>query len=380
MKRRDKIEFIKEVEENGPNHVYYNIIINHDPNFGNAPSPAIYNSTQTQKILDKSDDWHVAVIRFTIPGQEIPIFICPIQEGILQADRNLTPFSVTLRFSGTDFFQNLIYVPDNNQTPPPPPSQNNGKQSITPYYYIFTYQHFIDITNKALSDAFSALKTAFPLAPQTEAPYFIYNSTTQLISLVVETSYAGITPIEIYINANLLTFYEAIEVFFLGYNQVNGKDFRFVIKDNINNTYFKQLPNVAPPATPAYFIFTQEYNTITYWNGFRNIVFIATVLPIQSEYVPQKNNQGSQTGATSTLAILTDFEPLLEFGGETRSIFQFYVQGQYRWVDLLSSQPLKQFSLSIFWQDIDQNLYPLTIPINESATIKLLFERKKLEN
>jgi len=202
-----------------------------------------------------------------------------------------------------------------------------------------------------------------------------------------------------YLNNKLFTFFDGMESF--AYNNATNPTQLLVFRDLKNNYYYPpqyQLaaPSTAPPqvpisftdlggvtytARPEWFIFTQQYDIIEAWNALSSVVFFTSHLPVQVEYIPSSSiitPQGVSNAAFKP--ILTDFVPLLEKTGSTRSRFVYYPSGQFRLVDLRSQIPLRKIDLQIFWQDQYQNLYPMYISFNESNTVKLMFIRKSLIN
>lgn len=130
-------------------------------------------------------------------------------------------------------------------------------------------------------------------------------------------------------------------------------------------------------ATNEHLLLEQEYNTLAYWNSFRNLVFVTGSIPVASEYVPTSvfgPNSGS--GINNSRQILTDFEPLLQYAGDSRTNLQYYPQGPYRLVNLETNIPLRRFDVQIFWQDNNNVLRPVYLSRGTEATIKFLFLKK----
>lgn len=372
-------------KDDSSDNIYYNIEINNVLSSGteNSQVPAQYFENTSQSVLTDPSQYYLTIARFSVPGSAIPIFIMDIINN--QANPNLTPYIFCLSYAGNDYPVNIIYYPLNNSSAPTtaiPAQQVNSN-----YYYVYSYDHMIQMINIALADSFSQLKTANPGAPPSRPPFFTYDAVTQLISLVVQNEYYydGITPtIDIFLNANLLnTYLESISAYFYGYNQPNGKDFKFIIDAKYNNGYTNgtnnkyYVPSDVPATLPHYLVYTQEYSMIQYWNSFKNIVFISGTIAVQGEYIPQKKNPNSSSqGAVSFRPILTDFQPDLETPGSGRTIMQYFPQGPYRLVDLVSTQPMNKIDISIYWQDKDDDLWPVYLNTNQSASVKLLFIRK----
>lgn len=352
-------------------NIYYNVIITNpmvfdqiDINGNNDVIPAVYEENRTQAIIADPSKYELSIIRFEIPGANIPLFVMPrvISGAPPPANLHLTPLQFLMKYSGTTFAANLIYVPiaSNIFLPPPPPAP---VPISNPYYWVYSYNHMLSMMNTTMATVFGQLKASFPGAPPTEPPYFIYNAETQLISMIAQKSYEG-SGVDVGMNGPMLRFVRGFELSFgkiqeIGNPNVNYSTFN--IYDTGNNSY-----------DATHYEMKQEYVTLQYWNSFKNIVFITGTLPIQAEFIPELNGQG----ANNFRPILTDFEPILASAGDARSVLQYYPQGPYRMVSLQSTTPLTKFDVRVYWQDQENNLYPIILSPGMSLSIKFLFSRR----
>lgn len=368
-----QVRSYSEIKKDCSENIYYNVIINNpmvknlnDISGNNTSMRAEFIENRVQSILDNPSDYFLSIIRFEIPGANIPLFVMPhIINPLNPLDVNFTPLQFTFTYNNVSFTRNLIYI--SNQPINVPISPTQFISDDNPYYYVYTYQHMIDMMNTTLLNCFNDLKIAFPLAPPSEAPYFIYNAETQLISLITQYNYSIPNSISIGFNQNMGRFLRGFN-FIL----INGLP-TFIIENTQNNAYAKPGGTIPLPSFPPDYLETkQEFNTLQYWNSFKNIVFITGTIPVQAEYIPQLNGQGSN----NFRPILTDFEPLLSEAGDARSVIQYFPQGPYRLVNMQSCTPLNKFDVSIYWQDQENNLYPIFISPGQSLSIKFLFTRK----
>lgn len=421
----------------GDDVIYYNIEITGNPT-SNVPTPATFYEERTQSILDNPSDYYMSVVRFSIDGWFIPLFVCPVVENPLDStDLNYTPFVVTLSANGDNYSEHVRYVPESLVNPLPKPPVGNVQDLSTSYYYVYTYTRFINMVNQAISVAFGRLIFDHPVFNITQHPYFEYNDITRIISLVIRNdeilgTNIWITPtvpqanildpntppidltagqpiqpqpsqtIYFYLNEKLFSFFDGFETF--GYHNTSflNKEELFVFRDNRNNHYYPSKDNTNTTinqtelsfsgvdglgnnavytAQPKYFIFRQQYSIISTWNSLSSIVFTTSHLPIQVEYIPSTsifNTQGSSNAHFRP--IVTDFIPDLETPGSTRSRFLYTPSGQYRLIDLHSQIPLRKIDIQMYWQDQYQNLYPLFISYNESNSVKLMFIKKSMAN
>lgn len=414
----------------GDDVIYYNITMTGSPNA--AQSIAQFYEERTQPIINNPSDYYLSVIRFSIDGSYIPIFICPVIANPLDVnDINYTPFTVTLSAEGNDFTQNIRYFPESSGYPLPLSPGVTGKQDISSsYYYVYTYTRFVEMINNAIQVAFNNLIAAHPAYAITQAPYYIFDPDEKIISLIVRNDVLGgsniwLTPkvpqanpsnpstppinqlagqpvqpqpsntIYMYENEYLFAYVDGIDSF--GYYQIPDKALLLIFSDQKNNYYYppQNSPNVPATQTPTsftdiatnyttapeWFIFTQQFQVLQNWNSLESIVFTTTHLPVQVEYIPSSSiiTPNGVSGANFK-PILTDFVPLLEEVGSTSSRFVYNPSGKYRLIDLKSQIPLRKIDLQIFWQDQFQNLYPLRISYNQSNSVKLMFIKKSMEN
>lgn len=362
------------LESEDPDHIYYNIVIPYQDNPMYNSTVATFVENRTQPILEKCDDWYVSIIRFYVPAESIPITALPILP-FPNLNVNLTNLSIILSYNGINSNETILtYVPENNLVlPPNSATATNPNYPITPYYYIYNYQNVIDIANNAIIVALANLKTkpgTGAIATAT-APFFTYNPITQLITLTADQTFydtnTAVNLIKFYFNAPFFTFFGAFPTLLtnLFLFNVNSFTYQFLIKNNGINT------------TGTTINFSQEYVTIGLWNIFKSLVFISGTVPVNAELIPSTDGSGNVIGRR----ILTDYDPLInDKAGQSNSILQYYPQGPYRLISMISSTPLTKFDITLYWQDKSQNLYPLYILFDNVVTIKILFVKKNVYN
>jgi hypothetical protein len=350
----------------GEDRIYYNVSIRSDDTQGQTQ--AYYLENRTIPLIDEPEQYYITVARFSIPGNAIPIFIMEAQLG--QANVNLTPYTVTIRYLNVDYSVNVIYVPRNTfPTPAPPLVQQDVS---TGYYYVYSYEHMLDMINQALATAFV---TATLPAPYSQ-PYLQYNAETGLIDLITGTNWrngtGNLVP-TIYINHKLHKFLQGFDYSFFGYNQSNGKDYRFEVKFRTYNSYAQPGGTIPiPPLLPEFIYQRQEYNTSAYWNSLQDIVF-TTNMGIEPENI-QSNT--TTTGAPNFRSILTDFEPVLDKQGDYAGVYQYDAQ-LYRVINVNDTTPLRNIDFQIWWREKGTGqLRPLYITYGQEINVKFLFISK----
>lgn len=347
----DKRIRISDIHPEEPDDViYYNIVI---PNTTQDLIPANYNQIANIPILDKPSDYFLSIVRFSFLGSGIPIF-----------NFKEDSYYITLRYNGEDFTFPIVYDPIID------PLNNNNT--------VFSYNHFMTMINNTFETAFNALKTVYPLAPPTEAPYMSYNPLNYLCTLYCQTLYdedvAGPT-IEIYFNNILYYFFDNFYVIRVGEQSPDYKDYKFVITNLRNNLIQSDANNPDIDAGNQYYKNEQEYPTLYNFSDTKTISFKSCLFPTAPEFTQTNTNQ-----VLAGEKILTDFEPLQSFSDPSgfRGYIQYFPQGSYRLINLTSNSPLKNIDLQISYKDEFNNDYPLLIPRNSTVTVKLMFIKKSL--
>ncbi len=368
----------RKISHENEDKIYYNIEIAnpvaHNLNFVTAT----YVENRVQSILNVPEEYYLTISSFTIPGSSIPILICPIQPN--QPNPNLSIYSIDLTYNNIDYVEDVIFITSSPFLPILPPNQPPWSNN-DPYYWIFSYQWFMNLVNNALFNAFTALSAANPgLFPH--AAQLIFNSTTDLFSLIVPFEYVS-NGVDLYFNTNLYQLFNSFPALNFGVNLPNGKDKRILLSTDANYIYNPPFPTdiisitagvnqIYPPV--QYYLVPEEFVSLQYWNSFKSIVFTTGTIPIKNEYVPGPDP--TQSGQANFLPILTSFTPTLENAGDSRSQLQYFPQGPYRLINLTGTTPLNKFDVSIYWQDIEGNLFPILILPNQFALIKFLFIKK----
>lgn len=346
-------------------NVYLNVVFNHDDNAGNSATPATYNVTRSQPVLTKCNDYYCSVIRFDIPLDQIPLFIMPT---LGQANINVTPLIIGM-YRLTDLVpqpENIVYIPKN-----PYPVPATPQQALTsPYFYVYSINHMLEMVNFALEASF---QSAYPLASVLDAPQFVYDASTELISIYYTKNFIQVIDpgkqSYIFMNNELATFLDAFNFRSFGDNQPNGVDFDIAFDELPSNSY------VDPVTTTEYFITTQEYNVIPMWSQLRKILITSSSLPIATEYIQINNGDPSQN---VNMAVLTDFILSFNQAGESRSLAVYNPTSQYRLIDMISESPLYNIDIRIYWIDRLGNTIPLLLSVYQQASIKIAFLKKSL--
>ena len=379
-------------------HVYYNISI---VNNTNQSIPAVFSETRTDPIVEDPSEYHLAVAAFNIPTY-IPIFTF-----------QPNTYSVTLQYQGVSI---QTYV--NNLITP--------SATFPILTQVTNYQQFLDQINLAFKESYDLLVgliTPPATAPVPSPPFLVFDSDTQIFTLVAHWQYltysqSGLNnTFYIYMNSTLASFFPGMQTVVWGEGLANGLDTQFIITQNsnklswgvsFNNGYFppqtyevpqspyipgnlvatfpmedpttpifKYLPPTQPILAPLilttysayqpYFVNSQMFPQTSAWYSPRTLQLVTTLLPIAKEAIPGVNNQR---------AILTDFNFPLYNNIATVIGYTQYTPSLYRLIDLNSTEAIKQADLYVYYTDNVSDITQLYIPPYNELTVKLVFIKK----
>jgi len=311
-------------------NVYYNFNVRKGVN--DIYTYIATSDTRTHAIIDNPCDYEIAVARFSLPTNALPVFVW----------KGDTYFEIAYTFGATTIKKYLIFTPN---------TTGNDLYGNT----IWTYQHFIDIINNALRDGFTDLKTAEPLCPATEPAFLSYTATTQLLVWNVEQAYGTTT--KVYFNQNLFFLVPSFQAF--GTTLGGVKFWEVISKNNGNNSTVIDGTN--------YYSTKQEYPTVFLWKDFKTMIFETDNIPVDSEYTMAQENDYRH--------VLTDFEAS-QGELQEKQIVQYYPRADFRWYDLISCKQLRTMDLKVYWADKTGKPYLFYLDVDDIFTMKLYLRKK----
>jgi hypothetical protein len=229
-------------------HVYLDldVINNSDPSVDSEPPALRFEEIRNSPFLTNTEDYFCSIIRFSIQtGSTLPLFIPRIQTG--QSDPNQTVYIITLVFVApgssfrTEFTLPVAYIPNNNQPVPGPPTT---KQDLsTSYYYVQSYQDFVNMINATIKTLWSNLIAAeggehSPYTIFNHPPFLIFNPDDGKFVIYGDIAYLdeSITSnlkIELWFNTRLFELMSGFPAF---YNGPSGnKNYRILFRNYYNN-------------------------------------------------------------------------------------------------------------------------------------------------
>lgn len=361
--------------ENDQDNLYLNVSMNHpgggySPGFNatnEQPVLATYDITKDTPILTQPGDYYMSVIKFDIPLSLVPLLICKIIPN--QPNPDLCQMSVGINNLGTNYATNLRYIAENTLSPP---VQESLRQVITPYYYIYSYQTLLRMFNFALNDVWVSSGLAVN-NPTYRAPFVYLNEATGLLDIVVPPAFIGTNGAvpRIFMNQSSANYLSAFDVKFLGYNQPFGRDYDFVLNGGlpaIPDTFF-------PISGVEYYRYSQDFSTLENWAILRKLIITSTGLPTKNEFIPSRNENDSQN---ASMQIIADFTPIINAVGDNNAICYYVPTSQWKLTDMSPGSPIQRVDLQVYWEDANNNIYPLYIPLYQQINIKIAFLNKRL--
>lgn len=309
-------------------NIYYNLKVGQD--IAEAPVDAVYSENRVQPILQNPSEYELAIVRFSVPTTQIPMFFFEQNK-----------WSLTLTYNNVNYLEYLQFVPNSSQT------TNN----------IYVPQEFINSINNAFTDAFTALKTANPAILSTAAPQMTYDPVTDLITLNVQQNYL-VDGVDIYFNNSLNILLYSFQNFYNA-SPPSQQVYRIIVADRggLNTGTLGSQPS---------YLMKQEFPTTFTWSTAKKIRFETSSIPVVREL------EGSQKDVTSSL--LTDFDfPSVRY---TRDPLIFFPQGPLRWQSMQSDYPLNKIDVQVYWVDKTDKKYLLQIVGNEYCSLKIHFRRR----
>lgn len=424
---------------NDPDRVYYNAdiinISNSEPAFPQIGDNTIVNFTENRSIpiINDISGYAMSILRFSSScGWDLPLFIPSIQIG--QSNINLTVYNITINMNKifVDAAGNpqtyvgyatlpIIYESETTAyinyqaTLPNPPLV---EQQITPYYYVYTYDHFCYLFNKTVGLIFAQLQAQYtayiatfpgggaPTNPliTSQPPKLVYDGTTNLFSIYYDVNgwgdattnnTTGQTNFEAFnmsFNGNLFNLLTNFENLYVGTQNLNSQVNKLIVTNkNWTNLFVPPatIPaHIAPQPSTGYWVMTQNYpSTDNLWSPIEAIVFCSNLLPVLAENVSaptvygQENNNTVVSSSSNYQPIITDITLDQANGARDWRSFTVYVPaGQYRYSTLTRSrQSLSNIDIQVFWRNrLDGSLTPLRMPNDSNVSIKILFEKKNV--
>ena len=380
------LQLKSKLDLNQPLHIYYDLdILNNDVQGSQLPVPLRFEEVRNNPFLMCPENYYMSVVRFQIQTSDsLPVFVPQVQIG--QLDPNKLVYSITLSYKTYDYQQYVNFIPyDLTQPIPAPPLDFQDLTSA--YYFVPTYQSWIEMVNNTFISAFNGLKALVVAggdALPSNFPPFMEFDPNNLVS-ILDTDVLGydrslVNPIKIYMNSGMFNLFATFPATIVNYTTAQyGKNYLFTIFNN-NNTNILTLPTYN--VIQSY----QEGSTVALMNPVQSIVFTTALLPVVPAFVSQpkifgSNSLLSNVGNNSNIApMISDFVVPVDALNTYRPNVVYTPSSEYRLIGMYGGSPVSAIEISAFWKDPFGQMHPILLNSGCGASLKIMFRRKDYNN
>jgi hypothetical protein len=347
--------------------------------------PARFALSTIDPLISNPDEYELSLVRFTTDLQNVPLWIPFIDQT--QGNVNKTVYTVTLSCDGTSQTEALIWTTQSSDPAPPSVSavNNTGR-----YYWLRSYQHFVQLLNTALATAHSNLSTA----PAGSAPpFFTIDLASKRLQLFADSdnyeTYAtgGLTPADLVtISCN-----QPLQSLLRYFDGTFGPDgptfFTFAVGNSQGSNYQPSITATLDPVPAPFthvaavqYCMTQMKSSLPCFSPVSKIAVYATGnIPLVSESSAPAASFGGSNQATGdattsvTATYLTDFvlDKDVRFGADSDEVV-YLPTSEYRMISLFKSADTKDIRLEMRWVDLAGNTFPMEISRYSGAEVKLM--------
>lgn len=368
-----------------PTHIYIDLAAVNNDYGTKAPSQLTFSDSRDAPYVKDPSDYYFSIIRFHIDTNTLPAMLPQIQPN--QPDINKTIYSFTLTYKDYEFQQYLEFIPQDLTAPlPQSPESNGGIQDVsTGYYFLQNYGFFVKLLNATLDEAFAGLKAIVEddsdTLPSNYAPFIVFDSSTG--ELIMNCDAAGFDstlsePINIFLNTPMQVMLSGFNMLTFSHTDPTGKNYKLLIQNDFN-TNVLELENYN--AIQLY----QEYNSTSgAWSCVQSVVIVSSTLPVSGtlQSAPKQFNSISNLNnkaSNFSLNIISDFQVVSTGKNEWKPSVNYVAQGgQYRFLDLYGHTSISNMTFEIYFRDIYNNFYPMSIASSCNANLKVLLRAKIL--
>ena len=354
--------------------VYYNLELKNSMAGSAQNGTADVTAQNTLNILENASLYLGSIIRL-----KADLFTCPISWfEVLQpvTDINKGIYTFTLVYGTQSVTKNVIWIPQDNSITPPP--LGTLTQTGSPYYFIRSYQYFINLWNIALSDAYDELTGVVGNTP----PFFNYNTTTNLIEFYINS--ANVEPnnpsLHVFCNTPITPFIKGFELIKSQSNEIDDLAYLIVALPSPSVTTPLNLVTIMSGVTPIVFIkVQQEYVCLNFWATVQTVTVLTNMNVVQEGYYTGTGtNQLAQNLTLQTA--LTDFLPDLTVSpAASNTVFIYNAPSLFRLFQFSNTtSPLRNINARIVFTTKQGFEFPLEIAGNQSCSLKFQFIKKGL--
>jgi hypothetical protein len=319
--------------------------------------PVAFNQQSLLNIVEDISRYNIQVVRFTAPTTLIPSIVIDPELAAL----GQTGYTCSMSIGASIDTENIAFNSD--------VVTSNNNISYFSYYSRFELLNYV---NDGLAAAYAAMLVIDPTLP-VYPPYIHLNLNTQLYELWMPQGAIQIAnPVSIYFNNPLSSIFNLPSIT----DPLATDLYSRVITPALPQNIRYQDSDIITMARPFY-VYSSDIISKDK-QSFQKLIITADYgLPTQSEYTQSPASASNSNNPTmSSMNILTDFEP--DHGSQNSGFLQFQSSGvgNARLIEFTGTGHIQSFTLRMYFQLFDNNVYPMQIRAGEGASIKLAFVPK----
>jgi len=369
-------------------NIYYDLIVTNNNLNTLSLVPLTFSENRANAYIDRPEDYNVTVSYLTLDSNSFPLQVVQPQLGSSYSSpdgfptifrgivRGKTIFNVPLPVAFT------VYWTPEDTTLPIPTSPITTSNYNDPYFYNYSYNHFLNLLNKAI---YNAVLTINLIGQQIKAPYFSYDPVTELFSYNTDFNTFNVGAGNfIYFNEALYSLFDGLPYDFESTPVDSFGNFSnlYRLYSNVNpalSNIFSQytnLNNVPLVPTSNYVKMLQNYSSLEIWNPAVSVVFISKNLNVVNTLEALPFIFGVNPNPSSNNANVSNI--LLEIPLRKRVEPTIYYEPipEYTLTNLIGLVETGELQFDVFWKDTFGNLNKFNLEIGSSLVMKILFRKK----
>lgn len=356
----------------------------------NSSQPSKFIIAMDDILLQNPQEYYVTLNRVKLHTENIPIYIFPIVPD--QPNANLSPFIISFEYqtafgvSLVRYSNNVIFQSQYLGFVPPSVGirgQNLQNEIILEYYSLYDISQMLKIFNDSIEtiwiDFVNLCIAAGIVLPNQDTPYYIYNNSTKLFSLVLNKANFDQSPA--IAQPTIYMFQDQLSAnLFNAPFYIVDKAIRINPSASCKMSCYELYNN---NGIANCFTMTASSSSLNIWCPATRIVFLSD-MPTQLEYDISSTNETfvSTNGANAIdkpqIPVFFDLLINADDFVSNPNIVQYSVSSiaQSRLVSFKSSPAIKNINIEIYWIDAFNNKHKLTTNGNTNNLIKLAFYKK----
>jgi len=381
-----------------PSLLYYNILIkNNNTGFDNNGNsipitnsvPLVFDEARSNYYINDPCDYYMSVVSFQVDSQSLPIFICEPVVGSNNINDTIYWLTITDSSDNVLSHQNVQWEPE-DLSAVPPVGTAPANYTANPYYYSYSYNHFVGLINKTIENMCNSI--SFP----DRAPFMTVKDGTVSITGSLSgfaTAYQFDLPTyKLFFNTELFYLFSSLNSLARG-DPLTGSlggitynaNYQILFVQNPSGlNYSLVYVNLNEfPLTTSYpaIVNTCDYPPFAFWNPIDSIVFKVAQLHVVPELISANSQFGTEGGVAPTNAdqynILSDYVASFVGTDTYQPAITYEPVAEYRLSDLYGKGKISQLQITTSWKDKNGIQHVFNLESGGTAAIKIMFRKKE---